>query len=139
MCFVVSFKINLEHGLQRLNSECRTLLRLHCKNSRIIDRVFSLCSIESGECHCLSTRACLRASGADSLCNRLTEKLTSGHGHRMVLAHMPLLLVCLQVSSVNVFSYTAYMDLFVLLDRAVLFDSCGIHSLGTHQGVLRFE
>ncbi|XP_043226058.1 phosphatidylinositol 4-kinase alpha-like isoform X2 [Amphibalanus amphitrite] len=35
-------------------------------------------------------------AGADSLCNRLTEKLTSGHGHRMVLAHMPLLLVCLQ-------------------------------------------
>ncbi|XP_037092304.1 LOW QUALITY PROTEIN: phosphatidylinositol 4-kinase alpha-like [Pollicipes pollicipes] len=35
-------------------------------------------------------------AGADSLCSRLTEKLTSGHGHRMVLAHMPLLLVCLQ-------------------------------------------
>lgn len=34
---------------------------------------------------------------AESLCNRLTEKLNLPHGHRLVLAHMPLLLVCLEV------------------------------------------
>ncbi|XP_047491882.1 phosphatidylinositol 4-kinase alpha-like isoform X2 [Penaeus chinensis] len=33
---------------------------------------------------------------AESLCNRLTEKLNLPHGHRLVLAHMPLLLVCLE-------------------------------------------
>lgn len=36
-------------------------------------------------------------SGADSLCGRLTEKLNSSDGHRLVLAHMPLLMVCLEV------------------------------------------
>ncbi|KAK7078017.1 Phosphatidylinositol 4-kinase alpha, partial [Halocaridina rubra] len=35
-------------------------------------------------------------SDAESLCNRLTEKLNLPHGHRLVLAHMPLLLVCLE-------------------------------------------
>lgn len=35
-------------------------------------------------------------SGADSLCSRLTEKINSNHGHRLVLAHMPLLMVCLE-------------------------------------------
>lgn len=35
-------------------------------------------------------------TGADSLCGRLTEKLNSSDGHRLVLAHMPLLMVCLE-------------------------------------------
>ncbi|XP_071514880.1 phosphatidylinositol 4-kinase alpha isoform X1 [Panulirus ornatus] len=35
-------------------------------------------------------------SEAESLCNRLTEKANVPHGHRLVLAHMPLLLVCLE-------------------------------------------
>lgn len=35
-------------------------------------------------------------SGADSLCGRLTEKLNSNHGQKLVLAHMPLLMVCLE-------------------------------------------
>lgn len=35
-------------------------------------------------------------TGADSLCSRLTEKINSNHGHRLVLAHMPLLMVCLE-------------------------------------------
>lgn len=34
--------------------------------------------------------------GADSLCGRLTEKINSNHGYRLVLAHMPLLMVCLE-------------------------------------------
>lgn len=34
--------------------------------------------------------------GADSLCGRLTEKINSNHGHKLVLAHMPLLMVCLE-------------------------------------------
>nr|XP_053628095.1 phosphatidylinositol 4-kinase alpha-like [Cherax quadricarinatus] len=35
-------------------------------------------------------------SEAESLCSRLTEKANVPHGHRLVLAHMPLLLVCLE-------------------------------------------
>ncbi|XP_076062775.1 phosphatidylinositol 4-kinase III alpha isoform X2 [Oratosquilla oratoria] len=35
-------------------------------------------------------------SDAESFCNRLTEKLNLPHGHRLALAHMPLLLVCLE-------------------------------------------
>lgn len=38
---------------------------------------------------------------AESLCNRLTEKLNLPHGHRLVLAHMPLLLVCLEVCKLD--------------------------------------
>ncbi|GAB6030041.1 hypothetical protein CHUAL_005725 [Chamberlinius hualienensis] len=34
--------------------------------------------------------------GADSLCMRLIEKLNASHGQKLVLAHMPLLLVCLE-------------------------------------------
>ncbi|XP_077290371.1 phosphatidylinositol 4-kinase III alpha isoform X2 [Arctopsyche grandis] len=35
-------------------------------------------------------------TGADSLCGRLTEKINSNHNHKLVLAHMPLLMVCLE-------------------------------------------
>lgn len=35
-------------------------------------------------------------SGADSLCGRLVEKINSNHGPKLVLAHMPLLMVCLE-------------------------------------------
>ncbi|KAH1001445.1 hypothetical protein HUJ04_005466 [Dendroctonus ponderosae] len=35
-------------------------------------------------------------TGADSLCGRLSEKINSSHGYRLVLAHMPLLMVCLE-------------------------------------------
>ncbi|XP_018572269.1 phosphatidylinositol 4-kinase alpha isoform X2 [Anoplophora glabripennis] len=35
-------------------------------------------------------------TGADSLCGRLTEKINSNHGYKLVLAHMPLLMVCLE-------------------------------------------
>ncbi|XP_034943088.1 phosphatidylinositol 4-kinase alpha [Chelonus insularis] len=35
-------------------------------------------------------------TGADSLCSRLTEKINSNHGPTLVLAHMPLLMVCLE-------------------------------------------
>ena len=35
-------------------------------------------------------------TGADSLCSRLTEKINSNLGHKLVLAHMPLLMVCLE-------------------------------------------
>ncbi|XP_065168456.1 phosphatidylinositol 4-kinase alpha isoform X3 [Atheta coriaria] len=35
-------------------------------------------------------------TGADSLCGRLSEKINSTHGHKLVLAHMPLLMVCLE-------------------------------------------
>ncbi|KAK5638099.1 hypothetical protein RI129_012394 [Pyrocoelia pectoralis] len=34
--------------------------------------------------------------GADGLCGRLTEKINSNNGHRLILAHMPLLMVCLE-------------------------------------------
>lgn len=35
-------------------------------------------------------------TGADSLCGRLSEKISSSHGYKLVLAHMPLLMVCLE-------------------------------------------
>ncbi|XP_023707312.1 phosphatidylinositol 4-kinase alpha isoform X2 [Cryptotermes secundus] len=35
-------------------------------------------------------------TGADGLCGRLTEKINSSHGPKLVLAHMPLLMVCLE-------------------------------------------
>ncbi|XP_969785.1 phosphatidylinositol 4-kinase alpha isoform X4 [Tribolium castaneum] len=35
-------------------------------------------------------------TGADSLCGRLTEKINSNHGYKLVLAHMPLVMVCLE-------------------------------------------
>jgi len=44
-------------------------------------------------------------SGADSLCGRLTEKLNSSDGHRLVLAHMPLLMVCLEVGVYIIWIY----------------------------------
>ncbi|XP_011502554.1 PREDICTED: phosphatidylinositol 4-kinase alpha-like [Ceratosolen solmsi marchali] len=34
-------------------------------------------------------------TGADSLCSRLTEKIHSNYNQKLVLAHMPLLMVCL--------------------------------------------
>ena len=33
---------------------------------------------------------------ADALCTRLNEKINTSHGHRLVVAHLPLLLVCLE-------------------------------------------
>ncbi|XP_076762003.1 phosphatidylinositol 4-kinase III alpha isoform X5 [Xylocopa sonorina] len=38
----------------------------------------------------------LIGEGADSLCGRLVEKINSNHGPKLVLAHMPLLMVCLE-------------------------------------------
>ncbi|KAK0074484.1 hypothetical protein PV325_008278, partial [Microctonus aethiopoides] len=38
----------------------------------------------------------LIGKGADSLCSRLTDKINSNHGPKLVLAHMPLLMVCLE-------------------------------------------
>lgn len=38
----------------------------------------------------------LSGTGADSLCGRLTEKINSNQNHKLILAHMPLLLVCLE-------------------------------------------
>jgi len=36
-------------------------------------------------------------AGADSLCSRLNEKINDPHANKLALAHMPLLVVCLQV------------------------------------------
>ncbi|CAG2059865.1 unnamed protein product, partial [Timema podura] len=44
----------------------------------------------------LSSFIKMKQKGADSLCGRLTEKINSNHGHKLVLAHMPLLMVCLE-------------------------------------------
>lgn len=35
-------------------------------------------------------------TGADSLCGRLTEKINSNDNHKLILVHMPLLMVCLE-------------------------------------------
>lgn len=39
----------------------------------------------------------LNFAGADKLCSRLSEKINSSHNHKLILAHMPLLMVCLEV------------------------------------------
>lgn len=46
--------------------------------------------------------------GADSLCGRLTEKINSNHNHKLVLAHMPLLMVCLEVCSLQKLKYVYF-------------------------------
>lgn len=35
---------------------------------------------------------------ADNLCQRLAGKINSGHHIKLAIAHMPLLLICLDVS-----------------------------------------
>ena len=54
--------------------------------------------------------------GADSLCGRLVEKISSTHNIKLVLAHMPLLMVCLEVS----FELTLrYLVLFMFVPYTV--------------------
>lgn len=36
--------------------------------------------------------------GADNLCGRLMEKINSSNNVKQALAHMPLILVCMEVS-----------------------------------------
>ena len=37
-------------------------------------------------------------SGADSLVGKLTERLNKTTHHKLILAHMPLIMVCIEVS-----------------------------------------
>lgn len=47
---------------------------------------------------------------ADSLCNRLTEKINSTHGHKLVIAHLPLLISCLDGVSELALKYPNLAD-----------------------------
>jgi len=38
--------------------------------------------------------------GADNLCGRLMEKINSSNNVKQALAHMPLILVCMEVFSI---------------------------------------
>lgn len=40
-------------------------------------------------------------TGADSLITKLTDRITSSSSHKLILAHMPLILVCLEVRETN--------------------------------------
>ncbi|KAI1292022.1 Phosphatidylinositol 4-kinase alpha [Halotydeus destructor] len=71
---------------------------LHQKRDSHIDG-----SVNSAKLNVLTNAACLDLlvwaamdeTNADALINRLTEKIISCHGHKLVVAHLPLILSCL--------------------------------------------
>ncbi|XP_049766862.1 phosphatidylinositol 4-kinase alpha isoform X1 [Schistocerca cancellata] len=72
-------------------------------NAACVDLLVWAIGDETERCCCdvslvtsLSAFVNQKSSGADSLCGRLTEKINSNQGHRLILAHMPLLMVCLE-------------------------------------------
>ncbi len=40
--------------------------------------------------------------GADSLVTRLTDKINTASSHKLIIAHLPLILVCIEVVSIDV-------------------------------------
>lgn len=46
------------------------------------------------------TQGTLFVLGADNLCGRLMEKINSSNNVKQALAHMPLILVCMEVFSI---------------------------------------
>ncbi|CAH1801953.1 unnamed protein product [Owenia fusiformis] len=65
------------------------------ERSKTLD-TYSLIVQSNAVCIDLLFWAIQEESGAESLCSRLSEKINSSMDHKMILAHQPLLMVCIQ-------------------------------------------
>lgn len=54
-------------------------------------------------------------SGADHLVTKLTDKITSSCSHKLILAYMPLIMVCLEVRKQNKSSSAVIHNTFSLV------------------------